>query len=371
MQRTKIGTVFSAFLLWNSLTFAESKNFNDLFRLESEIKLEQTKNDSIGNPWFGLAVNRDGKIWLADFEESQRNVKIYSPQGALLRVSDLKNLKEYKDNHPYRVIPTDVAFDEDNRAYVLSLAGHIIVTDSVGKFLNYFATEQNLDCRGGWTIKIDTEGNVYIGGPCYQEIDICPETRDFCIHKYDSKGKYVKSFFPFEKRLFELTTIPGSGVYFDFDPDRNIWCIHQMIYQIFKYSPEGKLIQKFPGKSTQYKPPTKFKEKIPIFLTRKSQKARRAWWNSWTQITKLFVLEPNLILLSLHTHSPSEYVVEIYDQEGNVLATGIQTDHRLLGKDEDGFLYFLLDGKEEKASREYRIGKFSLNLSTVSKTEKQ
>ncbi|MFQ6002377.1 MAG: hypothetical protein ACE5KJ_01390, partial [Candidatus Zixiibacteriota bacterium] len=71
------------------------------------------------------------------------------------------------------------------------------------------------------------------------------------------------------------------------------------------------------------------------------------------------------------THSPSEYVVEIYDQEGNVLATDIQTNHRLLGKDEDGFLYFLLDGKEKKVSREYRIGKFSLNLAEVSKIEKQ
>jgi len=282
MERTiKTWTLFLAILLSHSLTFAESKNFNDLFKLEREIKLEQTKNDSIGHPWFGLAVDKDGRIWIADGGELQRNVKIYSPQGALLSVSDLKNLKEYKDNHPYRVIPTNVAFDKNYRAYVLSLAGHIIVTDSVGKFLNYFATEQDLDCRGGGeTIKIDKRGNVYIGGPCYQEIDICPKSRDFCIHKYDSEGKYIKSFFPFEEKLFELDPIPCEAVYLDFDPEGNIWCVHIMIYQVFKYSPEGKLLQKFPGKSSLYKPPTKFGKKGGFLLSTKSQKAHRAWWKS-------------------------------------------------------------------------------------------
>jgi len=342
-----------------SPAFTDSKTFEEIFALEDIIKLQHSKEGPKGISAF--KIGRDQRIWIVTAGRPDKTeVRIYSPKGDLITVIRKKDISPIKD-YPY-ILFTDVAFNQTYHAYILEgVSGKVAIVDSTGRFMKYFPKD---DCAGvGGKIKIDKEGNVYIGNPCYQEIeDRCPKSRGFCLHKYDSKGKYIQSFFPFEKRLFELVSPPFGDVYFDFDQEGNIWCVHQMIYQIFKYSPEGRLLQGFTGKSSLYAPPTKL-------LSQKSQKARRAWWSSWTPIVNLLVLEPDLILLSLHT--PSSFVVEIYDQEGNVLATDIQTNHALLGKDDEGLLYFLLNSTGKKESREYKIGKFSLNLSAVSKIERQ
>ena len=363
-RTTKVWMLFLLILLWHSPTFAETKNFNDLFRLENEFELQQTKKDPIKDV-FRLKVGRDGRIWIPVESFGESEVRIYMPEGEMTNVIRKQDISP-QVHSPYF---SNLAFSQNYQAYILEfVSGNVVVTDSTGRFLRYFASEHDPNCRAGASsIKIDKAGNVYIGGPCYQEMDICPKARDFCIHRYDAEGEYAMSFFPFEKELFELTSVPGGGVYFDFDSDGNVWCVHAMIYQIHRYSPAGESIERFSGKSSLYKAPVKFKGKSSVFLTGKSQKARRAWWKSWTQISRLLVVEPGLILLSIQTHSPSKYVVEIYDQEGNVLATDIQTDHRLLGKDDGGFLYFLLNGEEKRENLKYRIGKFSLNLSTESR----
>jgi hypothetical protein len=362
-RTTKVWTLLLPILLWHSPTFAETRNFNDLFKLENEFELQQTKKDPIKDV-FRLKVGRDGRIWIPLESSGESEVRVYTPEGEMTNVIRRQDISPLVHS-PYF---SNLAFSQNYQAYILEfVSGNVVVTDSAGRFVTYFASEHDADCRAGAvSIRIDKVGNVYIGGPCYQETDICPKARDFCIHRYDAEGEYVLSFFPFEKGLFELTSVPGGGVYFDFDSDGNIWCVHAMIYQIYKYSPAGELIESFPGKCTLYKAPIKFKGKSSVFLTGKSQKARRAWWKTWTQISGLLVVEPGLILLTLQTHTPSRYVMEIYDQEGNVLATGIQTDHRLLGEDDQGFLYFLLDAEENQENLKYRIGKFSLNLSAQS-----
>jgi len=357
--------ILTIFLGWSSVS-SGSKPFDEIFKLEDTIQLQNPKNGPRGISAF--KIGRDGRIWRVSSDRPDKTeVRIYSSKGEVLNVICKKDISPIK-GYPY-ILFTDIAFDQNYQAYVIeAVSGNVAMFDSTGRFLKYFGSlrhydRKNPNCMGGNSIKIDNEGNVYLGGSCYEEIDICPETRDFCLHKYDSKGKHVKSFFPFEKRLFELTSNPSGWVYFDFDQEGNIWCVHSMVYQIFKYSPEGKLLQKFPGKSSLYKPPTKL-------LSPKSQKAKQAWWSTWTSIYNILVLEPNLILLAFNT--PSSWVLEIYDQNGNVVVPDIQTNYRPLWKDEEGFLYFFLPSHDEKkGSREYRIGKFSLNLSTEPKLGKQ
>lgn len=363
IERKSFLIMLIIFLGWRP-TFGGSKSFDEIFKLEHTIRLEQTKNGG-AKAIQAFRIGRNGRICISAGPPGESEVRIYTSKGEVMYViqeSDIGPIGGYA----YTFFKA-VDFDQNSHVYISeSVSGKVAVIDTAGQFLSYFAPRHDHNCRAGASdMEINDKGYLYLGGPCYQEIDICPKTRDFCLHQYDSKGKYIKSFFPFEKRLFELTSIPSEKVYFDFDQEGNIWCVQHMVYQIFKYSPEGKLLQKFPGKSSLYKPPTKFSDS-------KSEQARRGWQTSWSKISNLITLEPNLILLSLITHSPSKCVVEIYDHDGNVLETDIQTNHRLLGKDYRGFVYFLLDGYEkDKWSDEFRIGKFSVRLTEQFKSETQ
>ncbi len=354
--------VLIIFLGWCP-AFGGSKTFDEIFKLEGTIQLQRHQNEPPGIN--ALKIGRDGRIWIVTSGRPDKTeVRIYSSTGEVLKVIRKEDIGPI-GGFAY-ILFTDIAFDHNYRAYILeAVSGNVAVIESTGGFLEYFISDK---CAGaGANIKIDREENVYLGGPCYQEKEnLCPKSRDFCIHKYDSKGRYIISFFPFEKRLFELTPTPYQAACFDLDMEGNVWCAHQMVYQVSKYSPDGKLLQKFPGKSSLYMPPTKL-------LSPKSQKAKQTWYSSWTPIHDLLVLEPNLILLAFSTHFPSGWVLEIYDQNGNILIPDVQTHNRPLWKDDEGFLYFFLPGDdEEKGGQEYiKIGKFSLNLSAISKIEKQ
>lgn len=364
----KVFLIASIIFLGGCPAFGGAKTFDKIFKLENTIKLELPKN-TLPNI-LSLTVGKDRRIWATSGRPDKSEVRIYSSTGEVLNVISKKDIPKMP-GYPYTFF-TDVAFGHNYQTYILeAVSGNIAVIDSTGRFLQYFPKED--DCAGaGGSIKIDNEQNVYFGGPCHQEIeDRCPKSRAFCIHKYDSKGKYIKSFFPLERSLFELTSDPipyFDHVYFDLDQNGNIWCIHKMVYEIFEYSPDGKLLQKFPGKSYLYKAP-------PTPPSTKSKEAERVWRSSWTPICNLLVLEPNLILIFFDIYSKNvvETYLEIYDENGNIILPDIQTDYHLLGKDDEGLLYFFLPNLDDKkeSPKYMKIGKFSLNLSAISKSGKQ
>jgi hypothetical protein len=356
--------IVTIFLEWYPVQ-GGSVGFNEIFKLEDTIELQRPKNES-GKGINAFRIGRDGRIWTTVGSPGKSEVLIYSPKGEIISAiheNDIPSIRGYS----YTFF-TNLAFDQKYQVYILeSVSGNVVVTDSMGRFLRFFGAEHDNDCRAGAVdIEVDKEDDIFIGGTCYQEIDICPESRNYCIHKYNSTGQYIKSFFPFEKKLFDLTPNPDQYVLFDFDPEENIWCVHPMVYQIFEYSSEGKPIQSFPGKSLLYKPPIKLKKDA-------SRKEEQSWWKSWTILSNLTVLKPNLILLFFLNRSPLEGVIEIYDQGGKLFAPEIQTHHYLLGKDEKGFLYFLLDiydeGKKNNQESTIKIGKFSLNVSQGTKLQ--
>ena len=358
------GTISMIVLVTGALpapALGEGRNFDELFSIQDTIRLPKPKAGAAMSI-HGFTLDKDDRISVSTGPPGDSEVWFYNSR------SQLAYVIRDKDIGPIRGYPCvyfkALAFGRNSETYISeSVSGKVAVVDTAGKFLSYFAPRDDHNCRAGASdMEIDEQGYVYLGGPCYQEADICPEARDFCIHKYDPKGNYVRSFFPFDKGLFELVSSPSEDVHLDLDQEGNIWCVHNMVYQVFKYSPEGELLAKFPGQSSFYEPPTKFSDT-------ESEQARRTWQTSWSKINNLVALEPNLILLSLITHSTSKSVVEIYNLDGDLLESDIQTNHRLLGKDRQGFVYFLLDGYDkDKWSDEFRIGRFSVTSTDQSKS---
>ena len=68
----------------------------------------------------------------------------------------------------------------------------------------------------------------------------------------------------------------------------------------------------------------------------------------------LLVIEINNLIKGFN----KKYVIDIWDKEGNFVAGGIQTDYRLLCRDKEDNLYFLINKDEQK----YSIGKYHLTL---------
>jgi hypothetical protein len=332
--------------------FAKEPQFNELFRLMKEFELEQNQDAKI-EYICSFKVDSNGKIWIADLgsEQDPSTVKIYSPEGKLLRV--IQGTDKFKSAR-------DMDFDLRKQVYVADLFNKIAVFDSLGNFKYSILTHDdwNTKLKSSWgispfSIKYDPKGGyLFIGA--YEGFGGKDSVGQY-LHKYTTSGKLIGSFLPIDKNLIRLAPADPAIVYLDLDRDGNIWCVQSMAYEVFKFSPGGKLIQKFQGKSRFYIPPYKLENPSGV-------KAINAWMETWTQIANCLVTKDGLILLSLQTHKPTEYVLEIYNPEGKLLAGDIQTNYRLLGKDNEGFLYFLLDGEKKGESQEFKIGKFSLNL---------
>jgi WD40 repeat protein len=337
--------VFILFQLFPA--FAKESHFNELFKLVNEFKLEQTQDTEIGY-LCSFKVDSNGNIWIADLgsEQDPSTVKIYSPEGKLLRV--IQGTDKFKSAR-------DIEFDLRKQVYVADLFNKIAVFDSLGNFKYSISTE---DEKSSWaitpfSIKYDFKYDYLFVG-AYEGFGGKDSVGQY-LHKYTTSGKLIGSFLPIDKNLIRLAPADPAIVYLDLDQNGNIWCVQSMAYEIFKFSPGGKLIQKFQGKSRFYIPPYKLTSPSGV-------KAINTWMKTWTQIANCLVAENGLILISLQTHKPTEYVLEIYNPDGKLLAGDIQTNYRLLGKDNEGFLYFLLDGEKKGESQEFKIGKFSLNL---------
>lgn len=344
--------IILAFILFQILpAFAKEPQFNELFRLMKEFELEQKQDAKIGYIC-SFKIDSNGRIWIADLghpsEQKASSVKIYSPEGKLLRV--IQGTDKFKSAR-------DMDFDLRKQVYVADVFNKIAIFDSLGNFKYSISTE---DDKSSWSItpfsiRYDPKGGyLFIGA--YQGFGGKDSVGQY-LHKYTTSGKLIGSFLPIDKDLIHLAPADPARVYLDLDQDGNIWCVQSMAYEVFKFSPDGKLIQKFQGKSRFYIPPYKLESPSAV----KAINAINAWMETWTQIANL-VIKDGLTLISLQTHKPTEYVMEIYDPNGKLLAGDIQTNYRLLGKDNEGFLYFLLDGEKKGESQEFKIGKFSLNL---------
>jgi len=356
MRRDQL--IFKILLLFFFTSFpilSKANSFEQLFKSIQQVELEQRGSNRIGYI-ASFKVDSSGNYWIGDGglhnDKNPGNLKVYSHTGKLIKViCGKENFQSL----------ADFCFDSKKRIYVTDVTStgkDVSVFDSSGNFLYSFRTLQDSSSEGVVyvlpnNIEIESRNYIFIGG---RQAGTAKNIKGFLLHKYTLSGKLLGSFLPIDKKLLKLAPFLAHWVSLDLDSQGNIWVTQPLSYQVSQFSPEGKLLKKFSGKSKFYKPPYEFKGP-------RSPKALNTWIETWTQITDCVVTKDDLILILLRTHNPTEYVLEVYSPQGKLLAGDIQTNHYLLGKDQNGYIYFLLnEGNSKEQTKSFRIGKFSLNL---------
>lgn len=335
------------------------ESFNKYFEKIKDIAL-QTKN-------LEIASLREINI---DF---YNNLIFLDPKGCQVLVFDqegkfLKKIGRKGQGPGEFILPTTAC---------ISQQGNIILSDARLRRINKYDKNGNfifsfIISAHHWQpqiICIDSEDNIFLAG---LTLPYEKNNRRDWINKYDSKGKYVKSFLAYNTdQEWVASMYPAFG--FDMDEKDTIYAVQINKYEISIYDSEGRLLR------TLGKPPKYFKEpdhKLKLDYSRfknqsqlKDELIRLS--KSWTRILRIDVVENKYILLILTANNlvkgcNKEYIMDIWNKEGDLIAETIQTSYKYLCSDKKGYWYFLIYTDEEEAlykDPEYRIGKFKFKKS--------
>ncbi|MEW6456711.1 MAG: 6-bladed beta-propeller [Acidobacteriota bacterium] len=319
------------FCILSGTAFSYS-SFKDVFQLKEMITL--SPSIFLGSI-HDCAVDREKNIWIADS-----------------RKFDIKKIDKYgnflfslgrKGQGPGEFLfPSGICIKGDEIYVVDPRRRDLQVFQKDGKYRYSFKIQD------GRFIKLSSKGYIVISAPLIEG-----ERKSSCIHLYDNKGKKLKSFLPISDFALKNHLI-SDGVFFDIDSHDNIYTIQEMDYTIYKFTHEGNFLKFFSKRNFYYTPPPDkpFKEFY-------SRAALTKWIESWVHIVDIKIVNKFLIV-NLYKPNPEQYILDIYDLEGNFIVGGLNPDGRLVCSDDDK-LYFLKE--EEKGSETiYKLLKFSIKV---------
>jgi len=337
----------------------EISKFTDLFKKEKEISI-QTKGTEIGY-LYELRVDLNKDLIFLDRKGCQ--ILIFDNNGNFLRRFGRKGEGpgEFK-------FPISITIDNNN-IFVLDFSlKRISKFDKNKGFINSFIISSAHE--PAWSIKVNSEGFIFLKG--FKRKNYKHLESGMWINKYTSKEKYLTSFFPSNKfnKNWVLRIAPFCS--FDIDKEDIIYAVQHCDYKISKYNSEGKLLKTF-GKTPSYFKHPNIKEKVDFkrFSTKfELLKRLKELSVSWTKLIDIIVVRNRYILLILEMNNlikefDKKYVIDIWDREGNFIVGGIQTNYRLLCKNKEDCLYFLIyTDEEEHLERDplYIIGKYCIKL---------
>jgi hypothetical protein len=164
-----------------------------VFGLVESFKLEQSDTAPIVR-FSGLAVARDGRIALGDW--SEKHVKIFSPNGRLLAVLGRKGTAPGEF-----LLPRNPRFDASGRLHV---------ADGVQPRVQVFGPSGELER----TVDLEGVSNVVgfqlLPAGSYLIADIGSEK---LLHRFDSTGRVVASYFPWSRSKPPVAQDPGAPIW--------------------------------------------------------------------------------------------------------------------------------------------------------------
>ncbi len=352
----------------------QSPLFQSTFVLEREVTLKRAV------VFWGMAIDNKDQIWVlylnfgkkGIIKNPEGGIEIFTPKGKLFKTINL--IKEPSLNG---------IFAKAGKIYASAVSkDKVYVFNPQGKKIREI--EINLPMG----IRVDNDGNLYKGRREWvkrekrkdryfkhqreltsrekslaelrkEEADMDFKEKSFYIHKYDSLGNYICSFFPVEGKFKRLQLYQGR-VYLDIDDADNIYAVCPVSKGVYKFSPSGELLTEFTQVGPEYKP-------IPSYFDNENLKGKDRW-----EVTErfhsecisregIFCWDDYVIALLRQSEEKRErYFYDIYDREGNLLLGGIESSYKLLTIDQTGRFYFLIPSSSKGVSR---IGIFRLNFS--------
>lgn len=348
--------IFLFFFSGNNSKGQEIASFYDVFIKNREISLD-TK---------GLDIHSFYKM----YTDPDNNLLFLDPAGCQVLFFDqggkfLKKIGEKGQGPGEFIVPLAVGLDSKGNIYVAdSQARRLNKFDKEGHFI--FSFIYSSSHTPPKSVRVDSKGNLFFSGLTWSHSE--NRLGDW-INKYDSEGKYIKSFCPYNTdQDWVRSMYPQFG--FDMDKEDRIYTVQINKYEVSVYDTDGNLVKKLEEAPKYFKEPdpgihldySKYptQKKLLEKLTELSE--------SWTRILGIDIIKNRYLLLTLLSNGlvkncDKKYLMDLWTKEGQPVVTAIQTDYQYLCSDEEGYLYFLLYTNEEKAvekEAQYLIGKFSL-----------
>lgn len=329
-----------------STTLTDGKKFENVFIERQSITLKESEEYAIG-AIEDAEVSKAGKIYLAD--PLTHCVPVFNSKGNLI-----KQIGRQGKGPGEFILPMRLDL-YDKTVFVADLGtSRVSLFAETGEFLNSFVT--SAENYVPQEIKINSKGNIYLNGPVF---DAPQNPKAYQLHKYNTKFDYGKSFYPFNRKIVELNLWSERGITLDIDDLDNLYIAEPIEYKISKYNESGELLASFTRNAKFYIPPSR----LPDIPEEKAAATLRAWFPTWTHLIRL-VCYKGLVFVQFRVHQPKQYLIEIFDYNGNYVTGEILTDYRLLCSGKDGWLYFLTSEPSETAD-EYSIGQFTITLKTA------
>jgi hypothetical protein len=199
---------------------------------------------------------------------------------------------------------------------------------------------------------VSKSGEIYLGGwksPL--------NTSSTLIHKFDGEGNHLASFFPLDEQIERLNLTITAGVGFAMDSADSLYAIQQVNPMFAKFSRTGEYIGQFGRRPPFYQAPFKF----PKLRYPRDEAKAQSLLAEWTQVADIFIID-KLVLLAFRTHTPKEYAIEVYDENGNVLEESVGSDMALVMKDQRNRFYFFQSASASEQTDHVSLLRCNINL---------
>jgi len=294
-----------------------SDKFVEYFQFSDSLFLKDTKMIA------DLEVGVDDLIYIADPLDG--NIKKYLYDGTLYQIIGRKGRGPGEFENPKGL------FLNDGYVYVAELRGRVTVIDTSGKYVRSFVSNSHM-CSD--IIKVGDK--IVVSGLKQSAAD-----KGYFLNLYDERGRFLNSFFEIsEKYKSNVDLLTFAWVSFDVDSVGNIYAVQQVDYKIYKLSPEGQILKVY-----RYNPSYYISPSVDSHPKGQNIKAIEQWEMGWHQIIKILVVN-KYIFVQVKIHSPTKYMLDIYNLDGKVIVSGIPTNFRMLGADRKGLIYFEVDHLE-------------------------
>jgi hypothetical protein len=127
-----------------------------------------------------------------------------------------------------------------------------------------------------------------------------------------------------------------AGVEFAVDDDDSLYAIQRANSRFYKFNRTGDIICQFGQTPAFYREPVEH----PKLEYPRDDKRIEPLLAQWTQLNRIFALRSKSVLLVFQIHTPNEYAIEIYNENGNLLEGGIGSDLDAVARDHRDVLYF-------------------------------
>lgn len=319
---------------------ADLRPFDSIFTYIDEIKLQGINPKDAA----GFAIDSTGAIYAID--EAYKHVKKFDEAGRLV-----KTIGAPGKGPGLFVLPWGLACDGKDNLYVLDTAqSRVNIFDSAGNFQKSFIFSSA--GFSGTSMTVSRSGEIYLGGwksPLNDSSTL--------IHKFDQEGNHLASFFPLDEQVYRLNLTIAAGVGFAIDSADSLYAIQQVNPMFSKFSQTGQYVGQFGRKPPFYQEPFKFpKLKYP-----RDEAKAQSLLAEWTQLADIFIID-RLVLLAFRTHTPKEYALEVYDENGKVLEGGVGSDMAPVMKDHRNRLYFFQSASESEQADHVSLLRCNINL---------